>query len=68
MNDDSTTTGIGPRPGQLVRVRTRHWLVEDAKKTAGGTSVRLACLDDAQDQVLEVVWDLELDRGAHLRR
>lgn len=53
-----------PRPtrGQVVRVRSRTYLVEDAQSAPGGLLVRLACLDDdAQGQLLEVVWELELD-------
>ena len=54
-----------PERGQVVRVRTRTYLVEDVAAggaAAGGTIVRLACLDDdAQGQELEVVWELELD-------
>jgi len=54
-----------PSEGQVVRVRTRTWLVESSELTPigkNGTLVRLACLDDdAQGQPLEVVWELELD-------
>jgi|LakMenEpi03Aug12_release.lakeMendotaPanAssembly.Ray.scaffolds.fasta_scaffold56968_7 hypothetical protein len=53
-----------PEPGQIVRVRSRTWLVEevDADPTYGST-VALACLDDdAQGEQLSVNWDLELDR------
>lgn len=52
-----------PEPGEVVRVRTRTYLVEavEADRTGQGTVVRLACLDDdAQGQQLEVVWELEL--------
>src|SRR5438874_7888002 len=70
--EDKTVASI-PRPysayssppvvGQVVRLRTRAYLVEDVEK--GGTGppvVRLACLDDdAQGQHVEVVWELELD-------
>jgi len=51
-----------PSTGDVVRVRTRTYLVE-AVDTDSGCSpiVRLACLDDdAQGETLEVVWDLEL--------
>jgi hypothetical protein len=49
--------------GQVVRVRTRTWLVEGIDPSEGyGTLLSLACLDDdAQGQKLEVVWELELD-------
>lgn len=53
-----------PSIGQIVRVRTRTWLVEDVDADSGyGSTVSLACLDDdAQGQQLSVSWDLELDR------
>ena len=55
-----------PEPGQIVRVRSRQYLVENVISPSDGssnqTSVALACLDDdAQGQQLEVIWDLELD-------
>ena len=51
-----------PQPGQVVRVRTRTYLVEETEPSAMGTLVRLACLDDdAQGQELSVIWELELD-------
>jgi len=52
-----------PSQGQVVRVRTRTYLVESTQSSSGrGTLVRMACLDDdAQGQPLEVVWELELD-------
>ncbi|MEQ2009112.1 MAG: DISARM system SNF2-like helicase DrmD [Limisphaerales bacterium] len=54
-----------PSQGQVVRVRTRTWLVESTEHVPigrHGTLVRMACLDDdAQGQPLEVVWELELD-------
>ncbi|MGO9201263.1 MAG: hypothetical protein ACLQM8_12110 [Limisphaerales bacterium] len=52
-----------PEAGQVVRVRTRTYLVGPVEKQSNGsgTLVRLACLDDdAQGQPLEVVWELEL--------
>lgn len=55
-----------PRIGELVRVRSRTWLVDDViEPTTPGESpiVRLACADDdAQGQALEVYWDYEIDR------
>ena len=54
-----------PEPGQLVRVRSRQWLVEQVEPRGPGESplVRLACADDdAQGQMLDVFWDYELDR------
>ena len=53
-----------PQLGQVVRVRTRTWLVEDVHEDPGfGSTVSLACLDDdAQGEQLSVAWELELDR------
>ena len=55
-----------PEVGELVRVRSRRWLVEEVgEPPAPGESsiVRLACADDdAQGQSLSVFWDYELDR------
>ena len=54
-----------PEVGELVRVRSRQWLVEEVVRPAGGGSPRvaLACADDdAQGQSLTVFWDYELDR------
>ncbi|HEV2247240.1 MAG TPA: DISARM system SNF2-like helicase DrmD [Terriglobia bacterium] len=48
--------------GQLVRVRTRHWLVEDVQPSPAGSWLQLACVDDdAQGDSLEVIWEAELD-------
>jgi superfamily II DNA or RNA helicase len=48
--------------GQIVRVRTRHWLVEDVAPSPSGTWLRLSCVDDdAQGDALEVLWEAELD-------
>jgi hypothetical protein len=56
---------IPPQPGQIVRVRTRTYLTESVETSSlshNDTSIRLACLDDdAQGEILEVVWELELD-------
>jgi superfamily II DNA or RNA helicase len=55
-----------PQRGELVRVRSRQWLVDDViPAAASGHSpiVRLACADDdAQGQALDVFWDCEVDR------
>lgn len=52
-----------PAPGQIVRVRTRTYLVEGVSGDGQGSIVRMVCLDDdAQGQELEVLWNLELDR------
>ena len=53
-----------PNPGQIVRVRTRTYLVEAVEDNGGGpqTVVSLACIDDdAQGEKLDVVWGLEVD-------
>jgi superfamily II DNA or RNA helicase len=51
--------------GQIVRVRTRSYLVEDISIETGcddRTVVDLACIDDdAQGQELSVIWEQELD-------
>jgi len=53
-----------PKAGELVQVRSRRWLVEEVAAQDGQCPlVRLACADDdAQGQILEVLWDYELDR------
>ena len=54
-----------PEPGQLVRVRSRRWLVEGVDRRPEGEAslVQLACADDdAQGQVLKVFWECEIDR------
>ncbi len=51
-----------PQPGEFVKVRGRRWLVEGTPMLDGVGAVRLACVDDdAQGEVVEVVWDAELD-------
>jgi len=55
-----------PAVGELVRVRSRRWLVDEViePQATGETAiVRLSCADDdAQGQILDVFWDYELDR------
>lgn len=55
-----------PAVGELVQVRSRRWLVEEAVMPESpdlSTLVRLACADDdAQGQTLDVYWDYEPDR------
>ena len=52
-------------PGQLVRVRSRQYLIEEValpQDAQGDTQVRLACVeDDAQGEPLEVFWEREID-------
>jgi hypothetical protein len=53
-----------PNIGQIVAVRQRLYLVEQAVapvKSGDSTLVQLACVDDdAQGQTLEVLWEKEL--------
>ncbi len=54
-----------PKPGDLVQVRSRRWLVEsvDLPESGGSPVVGIACADDdAQGQTLRVFWDYEPDR------
>jgi hypothetical protein len=54
-----------PQVGQIVQVRTRKFLVDRVEPASGGrgTLVGLLCLDDdAQGHVLDVVWELELEK------
>lgn len=52
-------------PGQVVRVRSRQYLVEDLTpptRHGDATLVRLSCLeDDALGEPLEVLWEHEVD-------
>lgn len=56
-----------PKPGQIVRVRSRRYLVLETilpstDRTAGDARIRLACVDDdAQGQELDVFWEREID-------
>ena len=51
-----------PKTGEIVRVRTRHWLVEEVTESPNGTLVSMACVDDdAQGEQTTVVWEVELD-------
>ena len=55
-----------PKVGDLVRMRSRQWLVEEVvhPPEGGSPQVTLACAeDDAQGQSLTVFWDFELDRA-----
>ena len=61
MTSQASTQAL-PAPGQVVRCRTRTWLVESVEPSPHGAKVGLACIDDdAQGDALEVIWDLELD-------
>ena len=51
-----------PAVGDIVHLRTRHYVVEDASPGPHGTIVSMACMDDdAQGSQLSVIWELELD-------
>lgn len=51
-----------PSTGDIVQVRTRHYVVESASSDTHGTVLDLACMDDdAQGSELQVVWELEQD-------
>lgn len=54
-----------PATGDLVRVRSRQYLVEGVDlppKPGDSTRVRLSCIeDDAQGDSLEVLWEREVD-------
>ncbi len=56
---------LAPSPGQLVHVRQRRYLVEETvppPEPGDATLVRLACVDDdAQGQLLDVLWECEVD-------
>jgi SNF2 family DNA or RNA helicase len=59
----SIETARTPQVGDVVRLRTRTYLVEGAEPSPSGCYVRLACLDDdAQGQEVEAIWELEIDR------
>jgi hypothetical protein len=61
--DGIVTLRTTPQTGDFVRVRTRRWLVEAERSAGEGlAALRLACVDDdAQGEVVEVLWDAELD-------
>ncbi len=51
-----------PRPGEFVEVRGRRWLVEGMPMLGDVGAVRLACVDDdAQGDIVEVSWPVEMD-------
>jgi len=58
-----------PRPGDIVQVRHRQWLVEAVTPPTDyghATLVKLVCLDDDnQGRGLEVLWELELGAKVH---
>lgn len=56
---------VTPATGDIVRVRSRQYLVEGVDlppEPSHSTLVRLSCLeDDAQGEPLEVLWEREID-------
>jgi superfamily II DNA or RNA helicase len=66
MGESENSHAALPQPGQIVRVRTRTYLVEDVETNGAGSPnsiVSLACIDDdAQGDKLDVIWGLELDK------
>lgn len=53
-----------PQPGDIIRVRTRRWLVASVESVAGFHTVTAHCVDDdAQGDETQVVWEAELDRA-----
>ncbi len=61
----SVAADAPPTPGEIVRVRSRRYLVEavdPAPEPADQTLVHLSCLeDDAEGEELSVLWEKELD-------
>lgn len=71
--------GAPPAPGQLVTVRNRPWVVtdvtrstvtaDDPARSAGSAAPHLVSLtsveDDARDEELRVVWELEQGTDVH---
>lgn len=50
-------------PGDIVHLRSRHYVIEAAEKGPHGTLIEAACLDDdAQGNRLQAIWEVELDR------
>lgn len=53
-----------PAEGQVVKLRSRTWLVDTIDKSSGteGTVLSLSCMDDdAQGQSLKVIWENEIN-------
>lgn len=57
--------GLVLRPGALVRVRARHWLVEEVVRPTHGNEAHLVRLlgadEDNAERRLAVLWEKELD-------
>ena len=56
-----------PEFGAFVQPRGRTWLVEGVAQVQGSlTPLRLACVaDDAQGEILDVLWDAEIAASVH---
>ena len=61
----ATPSSVVPHRGQVVRVRSRQYLVEGLvppPNRGDQTLVRLSCLDDdSQGTPLDVLWETEVD-------
>ena len=61
----SVALDVPPRTGEIVRVRSRRYLVEEVSAPPNhgdDTLVRLSCLeDDAEGEELQVLWEREVD-------
>lgn len=61
----TTAPRVLPQTGQIVRVRSRQYLVQEVipgPNSGDQTLVRLNCVeDDAQGESLEVLWECEID-------
>jgi superfamily II DNA or RNA helicase len=73
--EEAATAGSAPAEGQLVTVRNRVWVVSDvARSTIAPQSMTgrpqhavtlVSIEDDARDEQLRVVWELERGAAAH---
>lgn len=73
--EEAATAGSAPAEGQLVTVRNRVWVVSDvARSTIAPQSMTgrpqhavtlISIEDDARDEQLRVVWELERGAVAH---
>jgi hypothetical protein len=75
VTEEAATPGSAPAEGQLVTVRNRVWVVSDvARSTIAPQSMTgrpqhavtlVSIEDDARDEQLRVVWELERGAVAH---
>jgi len=60
---DTSPAFHSPTPGDIVHLRSRHYVIEAAEKGPHGTLIEAACLDDdAQGNRLHAIWEVALDR------